>query len=178
MNWRKISWFLYARKELTLTFFEKIRLISKLPAEQRRWLFDCVIGSILANIAIRLLPMQRISGRMGHYLGNRQLCTLASEDQCIKAHQIGQLMRSVSKHVPWQCDCLSQALCVQWLLGREHIPSVFYLGARLEAETVTQSTSKNLKAHAWITSGPHTVIGAPTHLQYRAVATFIQPSLS
>jgi len=88
-------------------------------------------------------------------------------------------MESVSRNVPWECKCLSEAICVKWLLNRYQIPAVFYLGARIHSkeEDSEEQDKESLKAHAWINVGPCTVIGAPAHRNYQVVATFVTPAL-
>ncbi len=110
---------------------------------------------------------------MGSYLENRQVVVIANDAQRIKASRIGRLMKTVSKNVPWECKCLSEALCVKWLLNYYKIPSVFYLGARLDKED-----KNGMKAHAWVTVGPQIVIGGPGHKDYHVVATFTSPQLN
>ena len=105
---------------------------------------------------------------MGDHLENRQLSVLVPPEQMRKAWDIGRLMSSVGKNVPWECKCLSEALCVKWLLNHYQIPSVFYLGAMLDPEA-----EKGMKAHAWVTVGHYVVIGGPVHRDYQVVATFI-----
>lgn len=138
-----------------------------LPSEEKIWLLACLTGSIFALFSIHTLSLNRLSWLLGDHLQNRHVCSIATQGQISKAWRIGRIMESVSKRVPWQCACLSQALCVKWLLNQLKIPSVFYLGAKLD------NTNKDgMKAHAWICVGPRTVIGAPTHRNYQVTATF------
>jgi hypothetical protein len=154
-------------------FLKKITLITQLPLERKFWLLVCFIGSLLAWFAIRFISMRKLASLMGSYLENRQVAVIASDEQQIKASRIGRLMNTVSKNVPWECKCLSEALCVKWLLNYYKIPSVFYLGARLDSED-----NNGMKAHAWVTVGPYVVIGGPGHKDYQAVATFTTPPLN
>lgn len=139
--------------------------------EYQLWVSICFIGSLLSLIAIYLVPMKRLAKLMGTHLGNRQLSVIVSEAQLKKAYQIGKIMSAVSKHVPWQCKCLSEALCVKWLLNRYQIPSVMYLGARIDSEDLN-----GMQAHAWVNVGRLTVIGGSRHKAYTVVACFITPA--
>jgi transglutaminase superfamily protein len=139
--------------------------------EHQLWVFICCIGSLVSLFAINLVPMKRIAQLMGTHLGNRQLSVIVSEAQLKKACQIGNVMFAVSKHVPWHCKCLSEALCVKWLLNRYDIPSVMYLGARIDADDV-----KGMQAHAWVNVGRLTVIGGSGHKAYTVVACFTTPA--
>jgi len=114
---------------------------------------------------------------MGHqYMNNRLVSVLADEQQASKASRIGKLVESVSRNVPWECKCLSEAICVKWLLNRYQIPAVFYLGARINSEP-ENNHDETMQAHAWVNVGPYTVIGAPTNRNYQVVATFVTPMM-
>lgn len=165
----------------------------KLPQEEKIWLISCCIGSLVALFAIHLIGISRLTRLLGKHKENLQLCTIADTEQCRKALRIGQLMEAISKRVPWRCLCLSEALCVKWLLNRLQIPAVFYLGAHLRNENLSleaESHSKflqpkkshdtndvKLKAHAWVCVGPYTVIGAPAHKKYQITATFFSDQI-
>ncbi len=156
-----------------MTLFEKVTFVTNLPLERKFWLLVCFIGSLLAWFAIRMITMKKLASLMGHYFENRQVAVIANDEQRVKASRIGKLMTSVGKNVPWECKCLSEALCVKWLLNYYKIPSVFYLGAKLDSED-----KAGMKAHAWITVGPYFVIGGPGHKDYQVVATFTTPALN
>lgn len=152
---------------------KNLQKIARLPSEEKAWLLVCFWGSIFALFAIHVLRIRRLGWLLGDHLQNRQVCVLADQTQLKKAWRIGRLMESVSKRVPWHCACLSEALCVKWLLNRLSIPSVFYLGAKMD-----DSDQAGMKAHAWVCVGPYTVIGAPTHQCFKVTATFTTPSFT
>lgn len=138
-----------------------------------------LIGSLLSWFAIRISSSRNLARTMGdQYLQNRTLCVLATEEQALTASRMGKLMHSVSKNVPWESKCLTDALCVKWLLNRYRIPAVFYLGAKIDNSTEDTGSSKNsMQAHAWVSVGPYVVTGAPEHLDFQVVATFASPVL-
>ena len=115
--------------------------------------------------------MKRLARLMGAHLENRQLSVIVNEAQLKKAHEIGGVMRAVSRHVPWPSKCLTEALCVKWLLNRYHIPSVMYLGARINPED-----QNGMQAHAWIKVGRFAVVGGEGHKSYTVVASFTTPA--
>ena len=154
-----------------MTVLEKIEKLFNLPWNEKCWMGALIFASFIAWLALKAIPMRKLSTLMGFHLENRQLCTLASKDQRLTALRMGHIMSSVSNHVPWQCRCLSEALCVKWMLGLYAIPSVFYLGASLDEPT-------GMKAHAWITVGHRTIVGGPQHFKYNVVATFTTPDFS
>lgn len=142
----------------------------RLPLEHILWLAFFFVGSLVAWGLIRCVPMKSIAPYIGQHLDNRELCVPVTAGQEAKAWRMGRLMESVGKRVPWECQCLSEALCVTWLLNIYRIPSVFYLGAQIDKDD-----GHSLKAHAWISVGRKTVVGAPVHRGYQVTATFISP---
>ncbi len=158
-----------------MNFSEKIYHFYQLPGERKLWILVFLIGSILSWFAIRISSSKKLAKTMGdQYLQNRTLCVLATEEQALIASRMGKLMYSVSKNVPWESKCLTDALCVKWLLNRYKIPAVFYLGAKINDD----DNHKNpMQAHAWVSVGPYVVTGAPEHLDFQVVATFASPVL-
>jgi len=142
----------------------------RLPSEEKLWLLTCLLGSFVALFFIYIVRIKHLAhstSLLGEHLQNRPFCALANTEQIQKARRIGHLMRLVSKHVPWYCACLSEAICVKWLLNRLGIPSVFYLGAKIDSES-----DKGVKAHAWVSVGPSTIVGALGHRDFSVVAVF------
>lgn len=159
-----------------MTLTQKISHIFQLPLERKLWLITFTIGSLLCWFAIRISSSHKLARRMGdQHLQNRTLCVLASNEQSAKAAHMGKLMYSVSKNVPWESKCLTDALCVKWLLDRYKIPAVFFLGAKIDDKDATSADA--MQAHAWLSVGPYIVTGAPEHLDFQVVATFVSPAM-
>ncbi len=133
--------------------------------EERGWTVMFVLGSILATWAIRGLSLRRITAFLGEQQATTGLCVLASADQREKARKMGRVMAAVGRNVPWECRCLAEVLCVKWMLDRYRIPSVSFLGARLDP-----ACAAGLRAHAWLMVERLVVIGGPVHRQYRVTA--------
>ncbi|MEQ9023234.1 MAG: hypothetical protein RLN82_10830, partial [Pseudomonadales bacterium] len=102
-----------------MTLSEKISHLLKLPAERKLWLLVFFIGSLLSWFAIRISNSQTLASKMGdQHLQNRTLCVLVNDEQAAMASRMGKLMYSVSKNVPCESKCLTDAICVKWLLDR------------------------------------------------------------
>ena len=115
--------------------------------------------------------MSRLAQSMGTSIGNRQASTLVSDDQLNQAKEMGELMARVANNTPWECSCLTQAICVKRLLNWYRVPSILYLGAWFD-NTSTQASTE-FKAHAWVNVRSETVIGGPQNQYYQVVASFI-----
>jgi len=99
------------------------------------------------------------------------LCTLNVKSQTLKAWRIARVVEAVCKGVPWECKCLTEAICTNMLLYFYHIPSVFYLGSMID-----KTADKKMKAHAWLTVGEYCIIGGDVANEgYLVTATFIRP---
>lgn len=133
---------------------QKFLFLWRLPFRRKCWLLGCLLGSLAAFFIIHVLPSRYLRFFLGQPHANREFCVLATKRQMLYAMQIASLMKTVASNVPWPCQCLAQALCVNWLLRVEGIPSITYLGASL-----TNSDAAGMKAHAWVSVGPNIIIG-------------------
>ena len=156
-----------------MTLTQKASYIIQLPLEEKAWLIAFFIGSLISRIAILALPMNKLTRFMGHHLENRMVCIPASQKNTLTAIKMGRLMNMVSNNVPWKCACLSEALCLKWLLNRYRIPYVLYLGA-----TLTSTSATSIKAHAWVDVGEQTIIDNYDDIDYRVTATFTSMKLN
>ena len=108
---------------------------------------------------------------MGTHHENRMLCTLNVKSQTLKAWRIARVVEAVCKGVPWECQCLTEAVCTNMLLYFYRIPSVFYLGSKID-----KTDDKKMRAHAWLTVGEYCIIGGVVANEgYLVTATFMRP---
>lgn len=156
-----------------MTLTQKASYIIQLPLEEKGWLIAFFIGSLIARIAIMVLPMNTLTRFMGHHLENRMVCIPANQKSTSSAIKMGRLMSLVSNNTPWKCACLSEALCLKWLLNRYRIPYVLYLGA-----TLTSTSATSIKAHAWIDVGEQTIIDNYDDIVFKVTATFTSMKLN
>ena len=149
--------------------FRKMKTFLLLGREKQLWVFAFIIGSLVALAAIRLMRMKRLGKFLGEPKKTHGLSVLATVAQRDKAWEIGQVMSAVGKNVPWKCKCLSEALCVKWMLDRYRIPSVTFLGAYLDADD-----EKGMKGHAWLSVERKIVIGGRLSPRYQVTGVFAQ----
>ena len=121
---------------------------------------------------VNILPSRCAHLFLGHPFKNKQLCLITTESQFSEARQIAALMELVAGSVPWRCECLAQAICVNWLFKRRKIPSITYLGAAFEKDA-----EGGMQAHAWICVGPSVVLGHHAN-RFSPIATFTSTDLS
>lgn len=87
------------------------------------------------------------------WAGRRNLCFVSDK------------VARVARRVPWESQCLVQAMVAQRLLRGYGLPSTLYLGVGRDRET------KKMVAHAWVRCGIHFVCGGDGS-GYAVVATF------
>lgn len=154
-----------------MTLKHKFQYLLKLPFERKLWFFFTLFSSFFVWIIVRFFNAKYLHPFMGDHLGNKMLCTLSTEQQSLKAWRIARVVEAVCKGVPWECKCLTEAICTNILLYFYQIPSVFYLGSMID-----KSSSITMKAHAWLTVGEYCIIGGRVADDgYVVTATFTRP---
>lgn len=149
-----------------MTIGEKIRFFFRMPAEEKLWVVVFALGSLFMLPLFRVLPAKYVLSRIGNHQSNTLLSSVASREQLQTAYRMGQRMQNVANTVPWPCECLSQCVCLMWMMQRRQIPAVMYLGAKFS------ENSHDLVAHAWISVGPLFVCGGDGSLHYQVTSTF------
>ena len=156
-----------------MTLTQKFKYIVKLPLEHKLWFFFSIMSSFLVWITIRFFNAKYLHTFMGHHAGNIMLCTINSKQQSLKSWRIARVVEAVCRGVPWECKCLTEAICTNVLLRFYRIPAVFYLGSMIDKNTPTA-----MKAHAWLTVGEYCIIGAEVADNgYIVTATFTRPQI-
>ena len=101
------------------------------------------------------------------FLGSQMARSSDTDDsECNEiVEQVSWAVQSASRHLPWECKCLTQAIAGKRMLKRRGISSTLYLG-------LTKDREANLKAHAWLRRGNVIVIGAQGMHQFTVISTF------
>ena len=103
------------------------------------------------------------------YLGNlgEETSQDAMENDAIRdVYFVSDKVARVAKRVPWESQCLVQAMVAQRLLRGYGLNSTLYLGVGRAADE-----GNKMVAHAWVRCGPYYVCGGNGHT-YARVATF------
>ncbi len=78
---------------------------------------------------------------------------------------ISRAILTMSRYLPWECECLAQAISGKMMLRRRQIPSTLYLG-------VAKKEDGDLNAHAWLLVGEIIILGGFGLKEYAIVSTF------
>ena len=96
---------------------------------------------------------------------------LTSKQEC-RALQIGRLIKLTARYTPWDSNCFPQAIAARVLLELCNIPYTLCFGL------VREITSKEIQAHAWVSSGRVNVTGGMSFNHFTIVGCFIAPTLA
>ena len=135
----------------------------RLDLHQQLLLIEAALALAVARLVLAFIPFRRIASKLGapHAESPAEL-TIA---QAVVARQIGWAIGALSRHVFWECTCLTRAIAAQFLLKCSRIPCTLYLG-------LAKNDALELVAHAWVRSGHTVLAGAPNHEQFTVVLSF------
>jgi hypothetical protein len=123
----------------------------------------------IVRLTIKVLPFRW----MVYFMGQPQKISPDTEEAAYKRslNRIAWTIKIVSKHLPWDCTCLTQAITAQQMLRYRGLSSTIYLG-------VAHTEDKSFTAHAWLRSGNTIVTGNIGKELYTTIVTFaVLPSL-
>ncbi len=145
----------------------KIRTWWNLPRSQKLLFFFVIPLLGLARLAILLLPFRMLARCLGEDLKTTLAVPLITRHNRRVAILIGRSVRMAARYTPWESKCLAQALVAGFLLELLKIPHGLYLG-------VCRGSEAEMKAHAWVCSGPIFVTGGESFSDFTVVASFIR----
>lgn len=133
----------------------------RLPNGERSLLAEAARSLALARLAVKAVPFRRLAP----ILSKRGLAPsrVGTPDQL---DRIGWAIQTASRHVPWRCRCLEQAIAGKMMLRRRGIANILWLGAAKDGE-------RGIAAHAWLQCGTWFVTGGTEGgRHYAALASF------
>lgn len=131
------------------------------------WLLPVWLLLGVGKALIHLVSFQKLAVLLGQPCGVNPWVPLISAAQQHRAMQIGRVVRIAAQYTPWDANCFPQALVARTLLAWHRIPYTLFFGLRRETR------SAELKAHAWVTSGPVNVTGGASFGHYTVVNVFM-----
>lgn len=150
------------------TVLTRLRRGAGLARRDPRLLGLMLYGYLLLVVmrgVIRLVPMQRITRRLGAAMEETPTDGL-TPDQLRYARRIARVLHRIAPHTPTESNCYPRALTARWLLHRAGVPSTLYYGAAFERGRPALAT------HVWIRSGPMIVTGAGTELEFKPLTSY------
>jgi len=130
----------------------------------RGLLLEAVFWLGLARLAVLLLPFRRVASHLGtHCYETRD--TNLTLPAAARALTITRSVQRAARNLPWECQCLVQAVAGKAMLRRRGIPSTLYLGVAKDEEA-------HLCAHAWLRCGNVILTGREGANRFTVVSTF------
>mgnify|MGYP003125444854 CR=1 FL=1 len=129
-----------------------------------------MINFLLCGIArtfIHLFPLKHLAPHFGILHKNVIFSTILTPKQ---RHHVIQLRRSlalVTKHTPWDSNCLTQAMVAKFWCSCLNIPYVLYIGFTKDADKPSGYAS-----HAWITAGAIAITGGHSFSSFNVVSSY------
>jgi len=140
------------------------KFLARSPAE-RGCLLEAACWLGLARLAILVLPFRRLAPFLGKQMGQSPAEAGAAPGALLE--RISWAVAAASRHLPWECKCLAQALAGKAMLRRRGVSSTLYLG-------LAKDGADQLQAHAWLRCGERILTGQRSMAGFTVIATFAE----
>ncbi len=117
---------------------------------------------LVAKLMSRLFPLKKLQWIIGRPVESAAALSQSARKQQL-AEKTGIRIYRTAQKLPWRSVCLDQALALALVLRILKVKFRFHLGI---------NKTKELKAHAWITSGGRIIIGWHPGDEYTEVGVF------
>ncbi len=140
----------------------KLRNFSAYSAREQILFPEAVIWVTISRLIVSCLPFRLVQPLLAKKEPRNGEPTTA---QMAGARRVGRAVRSVARHLPFECLCLVQMLAAKWMLILHGIPSSAYIG-------VARSEEDGLDSHAWLRCGNVFVTGKQGHERFQIITRF------
>ena len=149
----------------------RLRRFAEVGWRRRALLAEAAVLLLLARIALRIVPFQRVARRLGVVIAPadarvRQAQWRNTATDVAVATEIGWAVTRASRHVPFRAVCLPQAIAARMMLARRGLASVMHFG-------VARGSDKPIDAHAWLDAAGVEVVGFPVGAEFAEIACFV-----
>lgn len=138
----------------------ELNTLRRLSARQWGVLIEAVLYLSVSAVAIAFLPFASLARLASRHGGQRMI----DPDQQ-RVVEIGRIVSSVARYLPFRAKCFECGLAAQWMLRRRGIASTLFYGAALE-------TDGKLAAHVWVRASDLDVVGCANAADYALLARF------
>lgn len=144
----------------------RLRIVFRLPGRDLALLAETVICLGLARLALLLLPFRRVAAVLGAPVEEARVPPPSpggARDRTVR--RVGKAVARASRHLPWECTCLTQSIAAHGMLRRRGYTPVLFLGvARRDGA---------LDFHAWLRQADYVVTGGGDLDRYTVVSAFV-----
>lgn len=139
---------------------------ASLPWFYKLWLLPVWIMLSLSSLAVKLLPGRMLIGLIGETSGVDPWVLLVTSNEAAAASRIAGVVGLAARCLPWEVKCLAQTLTARIVLRLNKVPHSIFIGVSRRKE------SQTIEAHAWVVTGPVTVVGGDSFGHFAVVASF------
>ncbi len=141
----------------------RLRKFLALPHADRGCLVEAGFWLGIARLAILVLPFRWIAPGLGRHMARSPEETGAAPAELLD--RISWAVTTASRHLPWDCLCLAQAMAGKAMLKCRGVPCTLYLG-------LAKGSEAQLQAHAWLQCGERILTGQRGMTGFTVIATF------
>ena len=91
------------------------------PALEQALYVESTFWLGLSRLAILTVPFRWIAPCLGTHMAGSHENDLAAGRESVRS--VSRAIRTMSRHLPWECKCLAQAISGKMMLRRRQIPS-------------------------------------------------------
>ena len=140
--------------------FERWRQLSW---RERRALVEAAVTLAAASLAVAMLPFRRSMALVKPTRSNP-----CKPDTEVRATELVRwAVTACARRMPVRALCLEQALASHWMLRRRSVRSMVHYGSA--------RSEQGLKAHAWVRTARHEVVGCENADDFVELARFPLP---
>jgi hypothetical protein len=143
----------------------RLRKFLDRPWADRACFLEAVFWLGLARLAILVLPFRRLAPWLGRHMAQSPEEAGAAPPELLD--RLSWAVAAASRHAPWECKCLAQAIAGKAMLRRRGAASTLYLGLAKDRET-------QLQAHAWLRCGERILTGQRGMAGFTVISTFAE----
>jgi hypothetical protein len=137
----------------------------ELTGTDRSLLVEATLWLGVARVVVLVLPFRWIAPYLGRPMALSPEEGESTAEDLLE--RVSWAVTTASRHLPWECKCLVQALAGKAMLRRRRVPSTIYLGLAKDGENM-------LQAHAWLRCGKKIMTGGQEAMAYKIVASFAE----
>lgn len=124
-------------------------------------LTEAVVSLGVGALMVAFCPFRRVAARLAVPIGR-------PAERREEVLPVRRAVRRAARNVPWRALCFEQGLAVQAMLKRRGLSTTLHYGVARGSS----AEGRDLKAHVWVTSGDHMVIGGEVAPQFVELARF------
>lgn len=131
---------------------------------------EAAVRLLVARASLQILSFEKAVQGLGSFSpsGSDQELDAWRPADVDTALAVGWAVRAAARRMPFEANCLPQAMAAQAMLRRRGVAALLYLGAAPDG-------AGGMGAHAWLDAAGVGVTGYPVSPQLRKLGCFVRP---